>query len=213
MRKKTDRIVQLQASLLALLLAICGISAFPVAVTAQAPPGPTPTDSSFDQRLAQRKAERNVALDEKTQRRLVTVCTNAQAKVRALQQKTTPALDNRTKVYQQMDAKLWIMIGKLKLAENDTFSLEKQRAALVQKSNEFQATAKSYQQALDDLLVVNCRADQAGFKALVDTARLYRAQLRQQAKSIHDYVVNDIKATLSGFAADLQAKPSTGGDS
>lgn len=210
MSQKTDKITRIQIALLAAVFSIFGVLALPLTVIAQGQPAPTPPASSFDQRLAQRKAERNPTLDEKTQKRLENVCVNAQNKVRALQQKTTPALDNRTKTYQQMDAKLWVIIGKLKLAEKDTFKLEKQRADLAQKSDKFQSTSKLYQQALDDLVVVNCKADPAGFKALVDTARLYRTQLRAQTKDIQDYVVNDIKATLSSFAADLQAKPSTG---
>jgi hypothetical protein len=210
MNQKTNKITRLQIALLAAIFSIFGALALPLTVIAQGAPASTPPASSFDQRLAQRKAERNPALDEKTQKRLVTVCTNAQGKIRALQQKTTPALDNRAKSYQQMDAKLWIIIGKLKLAERDTFNLEKQRTALAQKSKDFQATSELYQQVLDDLLVVNCKADPAGFKALVDTARLYRTQLRTQTKDIHGYVVNEIKTMLSGFAADLQTKSSTG---
>lgn len=192
------------------LLAIFTVLILPSIVIAQGAPAPTPPASSFDQRLAQRKAERNVALDEKTQKRLVAVCTGAQGKVRAMQQKNTAALNNRAKIYQQMDAKLWVITGKLKLAEKDTFNLEKQRTALAEKSANFQAASQLYQQSLDDLVVVNCKADPAGFKALVDTARFYRTQLRDQSTGLRNYVINDIKATLGSFAADLQAKPATG---
>lgn len=212
-QQKTDKIIRLKTAMLAVGFAIAGVLAIPLTAVAQTPPALTPAASSFDQRLAQRKAERNITLDEKTQKRLESACVNAQNKVRALQHKTTAALDKRAKVYRQMDAKLWIITGKLKLAEKDTFNLEKQRSTLAKKSEEFEATSKQYQQVLDDIVVVNCKADPAGFKALVDTARLYRVQLREQAKGIHEYVVNEIKVTLSDFAVDLQAKPSTGEDS
>ncbi len=78
------------------------------------------------------------------------------------------------------------------------------------KVDTFQSTSKLYQEVLDDILVINCKADPAGFKALVDTARLYRTDLRKQTKDISDYTVNEVKATLSGFASELQARPSTG---
>ena len=178
-------------------------------VNGQTAPSPAPAGSSFEQRLAQRKAERNVTLDEKSQKRLITTCVAAQGKIRAMQQKTTPALTSRVKAYQQMDAKLWVMIGKLKIAEKDTFKLEQQRATLVEKSSIFQETSKSYQQSLDDLVVVKCQQDPIGFKTMLDTARLYRGQLRDQSTDIRNYMVNDIKASLSGYAAELQVKPST----
>lgn len=180
--------------------------AVPAKISSQAAPAPTAPGSTFEQRAAQRKAERNVKLDAKSQKRLVSQCVRAQGKVRTLQQKTTPALTTRTKVNLQMDAKLWVMIGKLKIAQKDTFNLEKQRIALADKTSAFDSTAKLYQQSLDDLVVINCQADPAGFKAILDTARVYRGQLRDQSTAIRDYVVNEIKPTLSAFAADLQAK-------
>ena len=108
-----------------------------------------------------------------------------------------------------MDAKLWVMIGKLKIAQKDTFNLEKQRLTLAEKSARFQSTSQLYQQTLDDLVVVNCQADSAGFKALLDTARIYRGQLRDQSTEIRNYVINDIKPALTAFAADLNVKPAT----
>lgn len=189
-------------------------------VSAQAPPaasaipaGPAPAPaapgSSFDQRLAQRKAERNAIVSPRDQQRLVNVCVTAQSKLRSLQQKTTPTVTSRAKTNQLIDAKIWIMIGKLKLAEKDTFQLEKQRAELAEKISAYQQTTQSYTQALDDTVAVNCKADLVGFKALLDTARLYRIQLRDQSTGIRDYLNNDIKPTLSTFASDLQVKPST----
>lgn len=191
------------------LLAAAGFVLLARHAYAQAPPAATPAGSSFEQRVAQRKAERNVVLAERDQKRMVSVCVSAQSKIRILQQETTPAIANRAKVNREIDAKLWIMIGKLKLAEKDTFELEKQRAGLAGKVSGFQQTADSYSQALDDTVAINCRADLIGFKALLDTARIYRTQLRDQSTDIRSYVNNDIKATLGAFADELQIKPST----
>lgn len=204
--KPLKNIIKIAAA--ACILAL--LSAFaPVKVSSQAAPASSVPGSTFEQRMAQRKAERNVALDDKSQKRIIAQCVKAQGKVRTLQQKTSPALTNRAKVNQQMDAKLWVMIGKLKIAQKDTFNLEKQRIALAEKAAAFQATSKLYQQTIDDLVVVNCQADPTGFKTLLDTARIYRGQLRDQSTEIRNYVINDIKLALSAFAADLQVKPAT----
>lgn len=198
----------IKAVLLLSAVAVIGL-AIAAPVKAQVPPAATPAGSTIDQRLAQRKAERNVVLAEKDSVRLQTTCVSAQTKIRALQQKNDAATANRLKIYQQIDAKLWIMIGKLKVAEKDTFGLEKQRATLAEKTSVFQQTSAAYKQALDDAAVVNCKADPAGFKALVDTSRIYRTQVRDQTKGIFNYITNDVKQSLSTYANDLQTKPST----
>lgn len=178
-------------------------------VYAQSPPAVAPPSSSLETRVAQRKAERNLVIAPKDQQRLLAVCVSAQTKVRVLQQKTTLAVAKQAKANQQIDAKLWVMIGKLKIAEKDTFKLEKQRAELADKASALQLTSQSYTQSLDDLVAVNCRADPAGFKSLLETARIFRTQLRAQSTDVSSYINNDIKPSLSTFAAELQPKPST----
>lgn len=208
----TAQIKSSRVLIFALALVIAALfMAIPYQAHAQVPPASPAAGSTFEQRVAQRKAERKVVVAEADQKRQAVTCTTAQSKIRALQQKTTPAIANRAKINQQIDAKLWIMIGKLKLAEKDTFNLEKQRAALAEKASAAQQTAANYSQTLDDLATINCKADFEGFKALLDTARIYRTQLRDQLANQRNYVNNDIKPSLSEFAQELQAKASAGG--
>ena len=207
--KPAIKVIFKPALLLAVFLALVLSLAIPQPASSQTAPAPTPAGGTFEQRLAQRKAERNVVLDERTTKRMQSLCVQAQGKVRVLQQKTTPAMVNRQRVYHQMDAKLWVIIGKLKIAGKDTLKLEQQRATLAQKSATFQTTAQLYQQSLDDLLSVNCQADPVGFKAVLDTGRIYRGQLRDQSTDIRNYTNNEIKPALGGFASELSVKPNT----
>lgn len=196
-----------------ILLAVLMIAvAYPTITAAQSAPAPAAPGSSFEQRLAQRKNERQVKLETRDQVRLQQQCSTAQNKVRAMQQKNSQIFNNRARVAQQMDGRLWILIGKLKLGQKDTFALEKNRATLAEKYAAFQVSAQNYQQVLDDLVLVNCKADPAGFKALLDSAKLYHEQLKAQSADIRAYLVNDIKPTLSSYASDLQAKPATEGN-
>ncbi len=197
------------AGIAAIILAVLGAIIISRPAGAQVPPAAAAPGSTLDQRVAQRKAERNVVIGQKDQQRLISVCVSAQSKIRTLQGQTTPAVANRVKTNQQIDAKLWVMIGKLKIAEKDTFALEKQRAALAEKFSAFQQTGQNYTQTLDDIVAVNCRVDLVGFKALLDTARIYRTQLRDQSTDIRNYLNNEIKPSLSALAAELQGKPST----
>ncbi len=178
-------------------------------VIAAIPPAPAAPGSSFDQRLNQRKQERAIVLSTKDQTRLVGLCAPAQTKVRLLQNDIVPLLANRTKAYRQIDGKLWVTIGQLKLASRDTFKLEQERDVLADKVTIFQATSSSFTQTLDDILVINCKADVTGFQALVSTAQLYYAQLQSQSTDIRGYVVNTIKPEINSHITDLQPKNTT----
>jgi hypothetical protein len=190
-------------SLAAIALAVAAGSGLAAADT---PPAPAAAGSTLEQRIAQRKAERGTALSTIDQKRVISTCRAAQTKIRAVQTAEVSMLDNRSQVYGAIDAKLWIVTGQLKLAKQDTFQLEKQRLILLDKSNNFQTVATNYKQALDDSLLINCQADPNGFKALVDTARIYNDQLRTQSADSHNFVVNTVKSTLGDFVTKLQPK-------
>ncbi len=171
-------------------------------VNAQAAP---PAGSTFEQRLDQRKKERNIKLDEKTQKRLIEKCTAAQSTIRTVQQKLPQIFIDKAKMHQQIDGKLWVTIGQLKLAQKDTFDLENKRIAFAAKAVDNEATSKYFQQTVDDLVVVNCKADTVGFKALLDTARIYLTQERGQTAGLRSYVVDQIKPALDTQITGLQS--------
>lgn len=180
-------------------------------VAAQVPPAPSAPGSSLEQRLAQRKAERKIVLNDKDQKRVVSQCKGAQEASRKIQRETTTIIDKRKSVYRIIDGKLWIINGQLKLAGKDTFNLEKARAELDAKVAAFTLTATGYQQSLDDLVLMNCQADPAGFKAILDTARLYYIQLQAGSGDIRGHIVNAVKPVMADYATQLQPKPNPEG--
>ncbi len=187
------------------LVAVFLLGSFGVA-TAAVPPAPAQAGSTIEQRIVQRKAERGIVLNEVDQKRLTDTCVPAQAKLRLIQHDAVSRLERHSKIYKRIDGRLWLTTGQLKLAIQDTFQLEKQRLALVDKTANFETLVTNYEQVLDDSLVINCKADPAGFKALLDTTRAYYDLLRSQSVDIHDYVVNTIKPTMANHVSLLQPK-------
>jgi hypothetical protein len=178
-------------------------------VLAQSAPADPPAGGTLEQRIDQRKAERNIQVDERDINRLKNRCIGAQGNLRELQQKAVPNLANRNKLYGRIDAKLWVVIGRLKLADRDTFELEKRRSALADKAAGFQVTTNNYLQTIDDAIVINCQADIIGFKALLDTVRIYHTQLRDQSADIRAFVVDQIKPIITDHANALKPKTAT----
>jgi hypothetical protein len=190
----------------ALLTVLVSLSvAAPVAFAATQPATP-PSGSDFEARLKQRKTEREIKLEERDDKRIKLVCTKSQTTIRSLYQNAVKAIDDRNKAYYKADAKIWVMVGRLKLAEQDTFELEKQRANFAKQIADFQTTGSNFTQTLDDLLTINCAADAVGFKALLETARIYHKQIVAKSDAIREYAVNDLKTTLTNHATALQPK-------
>ncbi len=180
-------------------------------VYAALPPGAPAPGSTFAQRLEQRKQEQQVKMDKKEMDRLSGRCINVQSLIRPLQQATGQTVSKRTSTYQKIDAKLWVVIGQLKLAGKDTFKLEKQRTELAGKAAAFQTVSAQYQQTMDDILIINCQADIVGFKSLLETVRAYHNQVRTGSADVRSFVLDTIKPSLADYVTQLQPQAETGG--
>lgn len=179
-------------------------------VIALGTPANPPDGSTFDQRLAQRKLEQNEQLDAQTQQHIQQLCKKEQTSIVNVQSKTTDLISKRSSAFQHIDGVLLVSIGQLKLATKDTFTLEKNRASMVQKMTNFLTTAAYYKQTLGDIQVVNCQADAVGFQALLDTARAYQTQMRTQSQDISNFITDTIQPALRIFGNQLQSKSNAG---
>lgn len=192
--------------LLAVILALA--LALETAKAQSVPPNAAP-GISLKQRIAQRKAEVKVRLDQKSAKRLQTTCKNGQAKIRIFRNDSNTIINNREEVYRKIDAKLWVMVGGLKLINQDTFTLEKQRSDLSRRIVTFENTANQFQQTLDDLIAINCQADVVGFSALLETSRKYFAALSIQSTGIKNFTIDSVKKTLAAHSEALKPKTNT----
>lgn len=195
---------KIKRPVLSLILAAT-LTLLPAAALA-APGGPKSAapGSTLAQRIAQRKSERKLKLNQESLQRLTGNCVNVQGNLRQIHDDAVGIFNNRAKVYQTVDARVWVAIGQLKLANQDTFKLEQQHQSLVSNVARSQVLINNYEQALDDATLLNCQADPTGFQALVDTARIYYQQIRSQETNNENYIVNTIKPTISSFVNILQ---------
>lgn len=177
-------------------------------VTAISDPKDTKSGSSLKQRITQRKNERQVKLDQVDRVRLEASCQISQSKIRDLRDQYVPIADRRSKTYNQIDAKLWVVIGGLKYIEFDTFALERQRDQLLKKINNYENLYKMFNEALDDAVNINCKADVVGFKALVETARIYNVKIRDQVNDITTYTNDQVRKTLTSITETLKVRAS-----
>ncbi len=164
--------------------------------------------STLKQRIQQRKQERGIKLSEPEQLRLEGSCKISQTNIRDVRDSYVPIADKRSKAYNQVDAKLWVIIGGLKYMEYDTFDLERQRSQLLEKINHYEKLYDQFNEALDDAVNINCKADAVGFKSLIETARIYNVQIRDQLNDITDFTNDNIRKTLAGISEAFKVRAS-----
>lgn len=192
-------------SLAIVLTIVISISiAQPVTRAYNAEPASPPAGNSLEARIEQRKNEQDIILDAKLTKRLQEQCKNAQPRISRLVDKTDKLLSSRIATYQHIDGTLLITLGKLKLAEKDTFALEQLRTDYLTKVGVFKTNMLEYRQALDDAVVMNCQADTEGFKALVDTARIYNDRVNYLSLEISTHMIDRIKPAIDAFAVELE---------
>lgn len=175
-------------------------------VHAASEPASPPAGSTLEARVEQRKTEQQVELDTKTTKRIQEQCKVAQPKISQVVDKTDTLITNRVATYQRIDGTLLVAIGKLKLAEKDTFTLEQNRNEFLNKVGVFKTNMIEYRQALDDMVVMNCQADVVGFKAMLETARAYNQRLKEQSEDISLFLVDTVKPVIDDFATQLEPK-------
>lgn len=177
-------------------------------ISAISQPKNTKSGSGLKQRIAQRKKERGIKLDETDRARLEGICHVSQTNIRDLRDSYVPVADKRSKTYNQVDSKLWVIIGGLKYIEFDTFSLERQRVQLLSKINNYEKLYNQFNEALNDAVNMNCKADVVGFKALIETARIYNVQIKDQLNDITGFTNDQIRKTLSAVTETLKVRAS-----
>lgn len=178
-------------------------------VNAASEPVSPPAGSNLEARIQQRKAEQQVQLDNKETKRIEEQCRTAQPRISKIVEKTDQLIMNRVSSYQQIDGTLLVTVGKLKIAEKDTFALEQKRNEYLNKVGALKTNMIEYRQSLDDMVVMNCQADVVGFKAMLQTARAYNTRLRGESNEINLFLVDVIKPIIDDFAAQLEPKTET----
>ena len=187
-----------------LALAFLVLIIFVPAVVMAADPSPTAPGSTLEQRVAQRKQEQQVILDETQTKRVQKQCKAAQVRLNNVIKDITKLSDNRSNTYRNVDGATLVAIGKLKIATKDTFALQQNRDEFAKQVAQFESTIAQYKQAIEDASLMNCEADPAGFMSMIATAKTYNSILSTQSKTINATVADKIKPQLETFSKELQ---------
>jgi chromosome segregation ATPase len=185
-----------------LILGVTSAQESPAQPQAQQPNGQN-QNSTLQQRLEERKNRRQVSLNQFEQSVLAQRCKPAQPLLKNLGDKVRSNVPQRHKAYEALNTHLTALAEKLEAKNVDTGTLKQQQAALNEKITVYKTDIANYQQALDDLVAMDCAADPVAFKASLEEARALRENLSKTITEIRTYVMETIKPTLVAIRTSL----------
>lgn len=167
------------------------------------------TESSGDtaelkKRLEERKARLKTKLTILEQNRLQNRCQNSQGKFSSLNGRIKGIETSRTQVYGALIDRLTALESRLETHGADTTKLQADIDALKAKIETFNTDLAAYKQTVADLAAMDCKADPAGFKASLETARAALQKVKQDAADIRTYVNETVKVTLKDIRSQLE---------
>lgn len=177
---------------------------------------PTNAQASESQALKSRTDKYRAALEEAPntteQQRIKLRCLAVQTNLKAFDARVQTVQTKRGEAYDTILAKLNELLTNLQNQAFDTTQLQQNVTALTEKTDNYDATMKTYVQALDDLTVIDCAKDPTSFKAALEVARTDHDKLRTSISDIRTFVTNTIKPQLQAIRTQLEAGQVTGGD-
>jgi len=164
----------------------------------------TPTSqedsTTIDQRLAARRPKVQLSAADKA--KIAAKCDLAQTAVNDRKTKDTKAAAIRLDTYNELVKRLTFLVDNLSAQGNDASELMNAQSYFVASINSYLTDAQNYKTAMDDLVVMDCKADPVGFKATLEEARKDRAKLIPDVAAIKNNLSN-LQKSLANARQDL----------
>jgi len=170
---------------------------------------PSTTQTTLEQRQAERRARFATALTEREATRLSSRCKSAQVVIKGASDRAVKVIEARSNKYDQLTAKLVALSARLSEADIDTAKFDETVQQTQTLIDAFTALADKQELAIADSAEVDCRAEPSAFKIALEDARSQRAEIKQAADAIKDYVKSDVKTELQNIRALLAANASS----
>lgn len=162
----------------------------------------TKPKKTLQERVAERKEKRAIKLNSAQTVRLKNRCKSAQGRINSLNENVKGIEKNRTALYDKIVVRLNELVDKIG-DQADTTTLKTEITTLSEKVDDFKGHIAAYRTSLDDLAQMDCEADPEGFKASLETAKEYRAELLTISKDIRMTIKDNIKPLLQEIKKQL----------
>ena len=144
--------------------------------------------TTIDERLAARRPKVQLSAADKSS--IAAKCSLAQTAVNDRKTKDTKAASIRLQTYNELVKRLTFLVDNLSSQGSDATELLNAQNYFVASINNYLNDAQTYKTAMDDLVVMDCQKDPAGFRATLTEARDLRAKLGPDVTTIKNNLAN-----------------------
>ena len=144
--------------------------------------------TTIDQRLAARRPK--VQLSAADKQNIAAKCALAQTVINDRKTKDTKAASIRLQTYNELVKRLTFLVDNLSSQGSNASELLNAQNYFVASINNYLNDAQSYKTAMDDLVIMDCQSDPAGFRATLNEARVDRAKLGPDVATIKNNLSN-----------------------
>lgn len=167
------------------------------------------TKQTREARSAERKEKLKTKLDAAQKKRIEDRCVASQGKITALKAKVQGYDKGYVTRYDTLLGKLSDVSVKLKANNLDTTKLDASVSELTGKVAAFNTDVDAYQQTIDDLATMDCKADPVAFKAAIETSRTQLTALRAQVGAIRALLKDTVRPELQALRTQLKTTETT----
>ncbi len=169
-------------------------------------------DESMQQRYINYKKNLNRQIRSNEEDKIVQRCGVVKANLANISARTATVHEKRSAVYAAISKKLDTLYKRLEAQAFETTKIKSNLDILYSKIDSYNASAKSYQQALDDLAEINCAKKPINFIITLESARRYHGELITVVADIRSHVANTLKPSLIQAKEQIKDGQTVGGE-
>lgn len=155
------------------------------------------------ERLQKYKDQATVKISANEEKRIAGACKSAQQITDKLSSDLTAVAERRSKAYTTVSDKISSLITRLEAVEVDAAELQ---ASLTEFDSQVAALLESiseYKLTVEDISLMDCESDPAGFKAAIKSAKEQRVELVNSSQAIRSYISTIIKPIIQNIKESL----------
>lgn len=160
-------------------------------------------NEKLQERLNERLKSQKTKLNPAQKNRLQSTCKNAQGLLGPRHSKFKTNDKKRGDIYNGVVSKLTSLSKRLKERSLDTTELDAAITTLQGKITTFSADTAAYQEAIADLIEMDCAADPDAFKASLEVARSSLSTINGDSLGIRTHIKDVIRPILTDLRAQL----------
>ncbi len=147
--------------------------------------------------LSAEASRQNVSLDDTAKNKVQNTCQIAQTNLKSMRQKELRVQRERSETYLDVQNEIDSLRLRIMRQGIETSGVAKALLAYREQSDQYDRLSKSYSEALNDTVSIDCRANPEAFIAGVTLIRQKRAALLETTNLLQSYVDNDVHAQFN----------------